>query len=35
MGKKQLKIKLKVLHLRDEDDGNATDRIRHKKEERT
>ena len=33
--KKQLKVKLKVLHLRDEDDGNAIDRIRHKKEERT
>lgn len=31
----KLKIKLKVLNLCDEDDGNAIDRIRHKKEERT
>lgn len=29
----KLKIKLKVLNLCDEDDGNAIDRIRHKKEE--
>ena len=33
--KKTLKIKLKILNLHDEDDGNAIDRIRHKKEERT
>ena len=33
--KKNLKIKLKILNLRDEDDGNAIDRTRHKKEERT
>ena len=31
---KKLKIKLKVLNLCDEDEGNAIDRIRHKKEER-
>ena len=33
--KKNLKIKLKIPNLCDEDDGNAIDRIRHKKEERT
>lgn len=32
---KKLKINLKVLNLHDQDDGNAIDRIRHKKGGRT